>query len=71
MLDQLAQQMGGMSLGPPTDEEVALDGLLDGFAKMNIESAWCWHEKANEVKSVCKRGYTTGQGLTHRPVNER
>jgi hypothetical protein len=32
VLGQLAQQMGGMSLGPPTDEETALDGL----AKMNI-----------------------------------
>jgi hypothetical protein len=37
VLDQLAQQMGGMSLGPPTDEERALDGLMDGFAKMNIK----------------------------------
>ncbi|GAB7333604.1 hypothetical protein MBLNU13_g05172t1 [Cladosporium sp. NU13] len=33
MLDQLTQQMGGMSLGPPTDEE----GLKEGFAKMNIK----------------------------------
>lgn len=37
VLDQLAQQMGDMFLGPPTDEERALDGLMDGFAKMNIK----------------------------------
>lgn len=36
-LDQLSQQMGGMSLGPPTDEERALDGLIEGLAKMNIK----------------------------------
>ena len=32
VLDQLAQQMGGISLGLPTDEEE----LMDGFAKMNL-----------------------------------
>ena len=37
VLDQLSQQMGGMSLGLPTEEERALDGLVDGFAKMNIK----------------------------------
>lgn len=37
MLDQLAQQMGGMSLGPPADQEGAFDGLMDGFAKINIK----------------------------------
>jgi hypothetical protein len=36
-LDQLSQRIGGMSLGPPTDEEIALDGLMDGLAKMNIK----------------------------------
>jgi hypothetical protein len=36
-LDQLSQQMGGMSLGPPSDDGGALDGLMDGFAKMNIK----------------------------------
>ena len=37
-LDQLTQHMGGMSLGPRTDEERALDGLMDGFKKMNIKA---------------------------------
>ena len=37
MLDQLAQQMGDMSLAPPKGEEGALDGIVDGFAKMNIK----------------------------------
>ena len=37
VLDQLMEQMEGMSLGPPTDEQRALDGLIDGFAKMNIK----------------------------------
>jgi hypothetical protein len=37
MLDQLAQQMGGMSLDPPTDGEGPLDGLMGEFAKMNIK----------------------------------
>lgn len=37
VLDQLAQQMGGIFLGPPTVEEGELDGLMDGFAKMNNE----------------------------------
>ena len=37
MLDQLAQQMGEMSLRPPADEEGAFGGLMDGFAKINIK----------------------------------
>lgn len=37
MLDQLAQQMRGMSLDPPTDGEGPLDGLMGEFAKMNIK----------------------------------
>jgi hypothetical protein len=37
VLDQLAQQMKGVSLGPPTEEARALDGIMDGFAKMNIK----------------------------------
>lgn len=36
-LDQLSQQMGGMSLGLPIDEEGALDGIMDGFAKMHLK----------------------------------
>jgi hypothetical protein len=35
-LQQLEQQMQGMSLGPKTGEEEALDALRDGFAKMNL-----------------------------------
>lgn len=35
--DQLMQQMGGMALGSPTNEERALDGLMDGMAKTNIK----------------------------------
>ena len=35
VLDQLMQQMGGLSLG--ANGEGAVDGLMDGFAKMNVE----------------------------------
>ena len=35
VLDQLVQQMGGLSLG--ANEEGAIDGLMDGFAKLNIK----------------------------------
>jgi hypothetical protein len=37
VLDQLTQRMGGMSLGLPTDDEGAMNGLIDWFAKMNIK----------------------------------
>ena len=37
VLDQLSQQMGGMSLDRPTGDVGALDGIMDGFAKMNIK----------------------------------
>lgn len=35
-LEQLEQQMGGMSLGSAIREEEVLDSLRDGLAKMNI-----------------------------------
>lgn len=36
-LEQLEQQMGGMSLGSTANEDGGLDALMDGFAKMNIQ----------------------------------
>jgi hypothetical protein len=36
-VEQLEQQMGGLSLGPKTSEEEAVDALRDGFAKMNLQ----------------------------------
>jgi hypothetical protein len=36
-MEQLEQQMGGISLGPTTNEERTLDGLANGFAEMKIK----------------------------------
>ena len=58
-MDMLGQQMGDMSLGPTANENEALGGLMEGFAKMDIK-----YEQEDEVKPACQR-------LTHRLVDLR